>query len=189
MSLKPVIIGLLLERPLHGYELKRVLSPALSRERQLNDGVLYPVLARLAREGLIKKRVVPGQGRPDKHVFEPTPKGERWFLAWLAGDAGEADEVTYDFFIAQPFLAKCMFMDRLAPAEARHKIEAQRGSSKAKLDTFLEIRAGMIERNVDPWRIAILDLGIAQQTARLDWIERLLVERTGTATRKKKEQT
>ncbi len=55
MALRHVILGLLLERPSHPYELKRRLSPGLPRERLINEGILYPLLARLEREGLVEK--------------------------------------------------------------------------------------------------------------------------------------
>ena len=57
LSLKYAILGILIEKPMHGYELKQAVSPALSRERLMNDGVLYPLLAKMEREGLGRKKV------------------------------------------------------------------------------------------------------------------------------------
>jgi DNA-binding PadR family transcriptional regulator len=175
MSLKYAIIGLLLEAPAHGYELKRRLSPALASKGLVNDGVLYPLLAKLEKDGWLKGRLeIGGEGAAAKrgrHVFFPTKKGERAFLAWLANDADEEDEVTYDFFLGHPFLAKCMFFERLDPATRAKKLEAQARSAQAKLEAFIRIKKGMKARAVDPWRIAILELGIAQQKQKLKWLE------------------
>ncbi len=167
-----VILGFLVDEPRHGYDLKRVLSPALTRDRQLNDGVLYPLLAKLMRDGLVR-RTVERQGARARHVYAVTAKGRRHFHAWLATTVDEEDDVTYDFLVGHPFLAKCMFFARLGPAERRTKLAAQRRAALAKLGEFTAIRRGMIERRVDPFRIAVLDLGIAQQREKIRWLGRL----------------
>ena len=173
MSLKHTILGILVDGPRHGYDLKRALSPALPRQRLMNDGILYPLLARMEKEGLVRSRVEPGEGRPDRRVFEPTAVGRRLFFDWLRGPAFEEDEVTYDFFLGHPFLAKCMFFKHLSRDEVRAKLAAQAESAAAKLESFRQIREGMVERGVDPLRIAILDLGVAQQREKIRWLERL----------------
>ena len=173
MSLKNTILGILIDKPRHGYELKQALSPALPRRRLMNDGILYPLLARMEKEGLVRSRVEPGDGRPDRRVFEPTEGGRRAFFDWLRGPAFEEDEVSYDFFLGHPFLTKCMFFKHLSREEVRAKLAAQTETAAAKLDAFYRIREGMVERGVDPMRIAILDLGVAQQQEKIRWLENL----------------
>ena len=173
MSLKHTILGILVDGPRHGYDLKRALSPALPRRRLMNDGILYPLLARMEKEGLVRSRVEPGGGRPDRRVFELSDSGRRLFFDWLRGPAFEEDEVSYDFFLGHPFLTKCMFFKHLSPEEVRAKLTAQAETAAAKLQTFHEIREGMVERDVDPFRIAILDLGIDQQREKIRWLEKV----------------
>ena len=166
------ILGFLIERPMHGYALRKALSPALPRDQQLNDGVLYPLLDKLDREGLIRRKTVKADGRK-RTVCSATKKGERVFDDWLRSDAEEDDEVSYDFLVGQPFLRKCLFFDRLGQAELREKVTAQRSATRAKLDRFAEIKKGMLDRGVTPVRIRILDLGIAQHRAKLRWLSDL----------------
>ena len=68
--MKHAILGFLVDQPMHGYELKRKLSPALPRERRMNDGVLYPLLRRMEEDGLVRKRVERGEGGRDRNVFQ-----------------------------------------------------------------------------------------------------------------------
>ena len=166
-----VILGFLIDEPRHGYDLKRVLSPALGRDRQLNDGVLYPLLAKLTRDGWVRRSIEREGGRA-RHVYAATARGRREFAAWLATAVDEEDEVTYDFLVGHPFLAKCIFFARLRPAARRAKLTAQRAAAEAKLASFRSIRAGMVERRVDPFRVAVLDLGIAQQREKIRWLRR-----------------
>jgi DNA-binding PadR family transcriptional regulator len=174
--MKYSVLGFLIDQPMHGYALKRALSPALPAQQQVNDGILYPLLKRLESEGLVRKRVEPGRGSRDRHVFHPTAKGRRAFERWLAGTDDESDEVTYDFLLGHPFLTKCLFFSSLTPAQMRTKLEDQLVHCSEKLETFESIRSRMVDRDVDAYRIAVLDLGIAQQKEKERWLKRMIRE-------------
>jgi DNA-binding PadR family transcriptional regulator len=174
MNLKYVILGFLAQKPMHGYELKRTLSPAVPASQLVNDGILYPLLKRMERDGLIVGRVERAGKAPNRNVFKPTKEGRQVLADWLRSEQGEQDEVTYDFLLGHPFLAKCVFFDRLSEEEIRLKLKAQLESSAEKLAAFERIRAGMVQRGVGEYRIAVLDLGIAQQRAKLDWLKKTI---------------
>lgn len=131
------------------------------------------MLAKLEKDGLIRSKVEAGHKRPDRRILHPTAKGRRLFEQWLAGNDSEEDAVTYEFLIAHPFLIKCMFFRHLSRDRALAKLEGQKTSAAEKLAEFKRIRAGMVERKVDPFRIAILDLGMAQQREKIRWLNRL----------------
>jgi DNA-binding PadR family transcriptional regulator len=173
-AVKNAILGFLIDQPMHGYELKRKLSPALPRERQMNDGVLYPLLRRMEAEGLVRKRVERSESGRDRNVFSVTASGRREFERWLRSSDDEADEATYDFLVGHPFLTKCLFFARLGSDEVKEKLRDQLDDSTRKLETFQSIREGMVARQVDPYRIAVLDLGIAQQKERVRWLKRMV---------------
>jgi DNA-binding PadR family transcriptional regulator len=171
--MKNAILGFLIDQPMHGYALKRALSPALPRQRRVNDGVLYPLLKRMEAEGLISGRVERQEGSPDRRVFHPTQAGRRAFARWLESSVEEEDEVAYDFMLGHPFLTKCLFFRGLSPAQVAGKVSDQLEAGEAKLTDFRRIRKGMVERGVDPYRIAVLDLGIAQQRERVRWLKQM----------------
>ena len=140
--MKHAILGFLIDQPMHGYELKRALSPALPPERRVNDGVLYPLLKRMEADGLISGRVERRDGAPDRRVFHPTEAGRRAFDEWLESTVEEHDEVAYDFMLGHPFLTKCLFFSDLRPAQVADKIASQLETSEAKLADFRRIREG-----------------------------------------------
>jgi DNA-binding PadR family transcriptional regulator len=179
--MKHAILGFLVDQPMHGYELKRKLSPALPRERRMNDGVLYPLLRRMEEDGLVRKRVERGDSGRDRNVFHATARGRREFERWLRSSDDEADEATYDFLVGHPFLTKSLFFARLDANEVERKLVAQLADSTGKLQTFEEIRKGMVARDVDAYRIAVLDLGIAQQKERVRWLKRMITSRAAKA--------
>ena len=168
-----VVLGFLFERARHGYELKRTLSPALPRTKQVNDGVLYPLLRKLEEAGLIRGTMKESKAARARRVFQLTRAGKVELDAWLRDQSDEADDVSYDFMIGHPFLAKCMFFDHLDEEEINAKIEAQLEGARGKLATFERIRDGMRERSADPWRVAILELGISQQRVKIRWLRSL----------------
>jgi DNA-binding PadR family transcriptional regulator len=170
---KHAILGFLIDQPMHGYELKRALSPALPPQRRVNDGVLYPMLKRMEAEGLISGRVERREGAPDRRVFHTTAAGRRAFEEWLQSAVEEDDDVAYDFMLGHPFLTKSLFFRRLSPAQVSRKLVDQLETSEAKLADFRRIRKGMVERGVDPYRVAVLDLGIAQQREKVRWLKQM----------------
>jgi PadR family transcriptional regulator, phenolic acid-responsive transcriptional regulator len=182
---KHAILGFLIDQPMHGYALKRALSPALPRERRVNDGVLYPLLKRMEEEGLISGRVERREGAPDRRVFHPTEAGRRAFEDWLRSPVEEEDDVAYDFMLGHPFLTKCLFFGGLPRAQVLHKVADQIEKGEAKLADFRRIRKGMAERGVDPYRVAVLDLGIAQQRERVRWLKQMRNDLERSAERKK----
>lgn len=66
------VLNLLLERPFtwrHGYD--------LAKQTNLQSGSLYPILIRLAEQGLLEERWEPSEtpGRPPRHVYRLTSSG------------------------------------------------------------------------------------------------------------------
>jgi DNA-binding PadR family transcriptional regulator len=84
MSIKYAILGLLADRPLHGYELKAAYEEQLVPAAQLNYGQVYTTLERLRRDGLVAHEVVSQAERPDKKVYALTGAGRKELRAWLA---------------------------------------------------------------------------------------------------------
>ncbi|GAB3421706.1 PadR family transcriptional regulator [Flindersiella endophytica] len=80
------VLALLLERPMHPYEMSRTL-----RERnkegsiRLNYGSLYSVVEKLTQHGLIEERETIREGRrPERTVYAATPAGRAEFEDWLS---------------------------------------------------------------------------------------------------------
>jgi DNA-binding PadR family transcriptional regulator len=66
------VFKVLLERPLlwrHGYD--------LAKQTNLQSGSLYPILIRLAGQGLLEERWEPSEipGRPPRHAYRLTSSG------------------------------------------------------------------------------------------------------------------
>jgi DNA-binding PadR family transcriptional regulator len=92
MSVKHGILGLLSQRPRHGYELRSAFVALLGGEENwdVKPAQIYSTLGRLEKAGLVKTQKQ-GKGKdPEKHVFYITAAGrkelERWFAVTIPPD-------------------------------------------------------------------------------------------------------
>ena len=185
MALRHVLLGLLVDRPDHGYNLKRRLSPGLPPERLINDGVLYPLLKRLEEEGLLASRPERHAGR-GRRRFRATAQGRRAFLAWLRSDAEEDYEPTYELYVAHP-LVKLLFSDHLSDDERRTKLAHHADGVQQRLATLRRLRTMLEPGEVRPLNAAWLELEIEQQQQRLEGLRALLHKAKARTSARQKE--
>jgi DNA-binding PadR family transcriptional regulator len=163
-----------METPAHGYSIKKYLLENFSKEFGINDGQLYPALAKLEARGWIKKKVVPQRRSPAKHLYRVTREGEAAFLRWLCGEDEGDPQSRFGFFWKHEFLQRCGFFHHLEPEAVR--VQTQRkldeaGQRLADLDRLLE---RMEEKGADPYRRMIVEYGIRYERMRREWLEDLL---------------
>src|SRR5947207_2013708 len=91
--LELAILGLLKERAMHGYQLKKRLSETLGSFWQVSYGSLYPALKRLHRQGAVEMTFPMEDVGRRKNVYRITPAGEELFRELLerAGQEASAD--------------------------------------------------------------------------------------------------
>ncbi len=70
-----LLLALLAERPMHGYELAKALEARSAGALALGQGVLYPALHRLERDGLIVGTWEAPNGGPERRVYRLTLGG------------------------------------------------------------------------------------------------------------------
>jgi DNA-binding PadR family transcriptional regulator len=173
MSTKHVILGVLMQCPGHGYQIKKIFAPFISRDG-LNDGQVYPILTRLEKDGLVSKEVVQQEKTPNKHIYHITDAGREEFINWLSGPTDESDPVKYDFFMQYSFLMKCNFFEHLSRDERIQKLEAQIAAAKDKIAEYKHVREDMSEKGLSNYKLKIVDFGIETQLLKIRWVEGLL---------------
>jgi DNA-binding PadR family transcriptional regulator len=112
MSTRLIVLGLLQERPYHGYDLKRVM-----KERYMDEwanvafGSIYFALGQMATEGWIAAQPTEREGnRPSRTVYRITESGRREFLRLLR-------ECWQDDRSAQDSIRVCVFFIKQLPRE------------------------------------------------------------------------
>ncbi|NUU18732.1 helix-turn-helix transcriptional regulator [Cellulomonas humilata] len=137
-----LILGVLRNGPVHGYELKRrVQRPTL---RPLSNNSLYPLLRRFEERGAVTKQVETTEGRPARNTYAITAAGHALFhelITTLSADEAGQDE---------EFLLRVGFFDEMTPAERL----AVLGARDAALEEQLARATQLLASVQDPagWR-------------------------------------
>jgi len=83
MSVRHALLGLLEERPRHGYDLKQQYDERFASQ-PVKFGQIYTTLARLRRDGLVDISAVEAGAGPERKLYLVTPIGvadlERWLM-------------------------------------------------------------------------------------------------------------
>lgn len=162
MSHRYLILGLLAERPMTGYDIKKRVKNALSAATNASYGTLYPTLHKLLTEGAIEVQEVPQVSRPSKKVYHLAAKGRKELEEWLRQPPA-ADQVRREFLL-KLYLAKDMAAD-----DVRQLLATRRGETEATLKSLrMEMKTVMNARHA--W---VLDYALSLYQAEMDWLNQL----------------
>lgn len=142
------ILGLLRERPMHGYEIARRFAADLDLGLvlPLDMSNVYAMLKDVHEQGLIEGQRETVGLRPPRTVFHLTPEAEAQFFQWLEEPVGRLREVRSDL------LVKLYFCRAVGAACTARLLDAQVEASRAYLDRLVrlagEAAPGSFERLV-----------------------------------------
>lgn len=111
MSISPeyVLLGLLYNRPMHGYELHQTLQREFGQVWHISQSQAYNIINRLVDRSLLRAEVQPGDGIPNKHLLFITEAGRSHFLAWLTTPTPSAIQPIRTEFITRLAFARSAF--------------------------------------------------------------------------------
>ena len=76
-SSRPIILSILSKGEDYGYSIIRKVDKASDGEMAWTEGMLYPVLHRLARDGVVKSEWKSSENGPRRKYYRLTAKGRR----------------------------------------------------------------------------------------------------------------
>ncbi len=114
-----LILGLLKDKPRHGYEIKKQLKDVVSTFAVLDVESIYYTLSLLEKKGFVKKVVSSKGPRPEKFVYSLTQKGELRFTQLLTKTILTAERPNFSIDIA------LYFLPYLPPDIARHRLKGR----------------------------------------------------------------
>jgi DNA-binding PadR family transcriptional regulator len=172
------VLGLLRERPMHPYEMQRLIGERGKDELlDLKRGSLYHAVERLERAGLIESVETSREGRrPERTVYRITEAGVDQLLEWMRELLSRP---THDI---NEFVAAIAHLPHLSPEEAADRLQLRAALLKAEIaaiDTVIETMAPRLGRVV----LLESDLARALKAAEMEWITRLAADlRSGVHT-------
>ena len=86
MSVRYAILGLLAQRPRHGYELRAAFSVLVGGDENwdVKPAQIYTTLNRLEEAGLVIQQAIVKDGGPSKTIYRITDAGEQNLQEWFA---------------------------------------------------------------------------------------------------------
>jgi DNA-binding PadR family transcriptional regulator len=177
-GVKPVlelaILGLLLESPMHGYELRKRLTGLLGAFRAFSYGSLYPTLRRMQADGLIadEEGVVGPIKRRARRVYELTPLGRKRF-AELVADTGPQNYTDDGFGVHLAFFSR-------TPAEARMRILEGRRRQVEERREGLREAVGRASGSLDRYTKQLHQLGLESSEREVRWLNELIAAEQST---------
>jgi DNA-binding PadR family transcriptional regulator len=172
--LELAVLGLLKERSMHGYQLKKSLSETLGPFWQVSYGALYPALKRLKAQGAVEEVFPKATVGRRRNVYRLTEKGEALF-AGLLESAGEREPVGDD----NGFRVRLAFFRYLKPETRIGVLERRRAALMARLT---DLKQRLTERRVsDSYTLSLMRHGMDATERDISWVDHMIeAERRAT---------
>ncbi len=168
-TLELAVLGLLLESPMHGYELRKQLTVVLGWGRVLSYGSLYPALKKMLKAGWIAEVVTPAPviaSRRQRIVYAISREGEERF-ARLMSEAGPASWEDDNFDVRFAFFSRTDMEIRLRILEGR----------RSRLEERLErVQAQLLrtQRQMDRYATELQRHGLEAVELEVKWLSELI---------------
>ncbi len=166
--LELAILGLLMESPMHGYELRKRLTGLLGAFRAFSYGSLYPTLRRMQADGIIDETEAPHgvKVRRGRRVYQLTEKGRVRFDE-LVADTGPQNYTDDGFGVHLAFFSR-------TPAVARMRIlEGRRRQVEERREGLREM-VGRSNRTVDRYTRQLHELSLESSEREVRWLNELI---------------
>jgi DNA-binding PadR family transcriptional regulator len=174
------ILGLLKERSMHGYQLKKSLTETLGPLFAVSYGALYPALKRLKATGAVEEVFPKAEVRRRKNVYRLTPEGHRMFdrLVESTGERAGADD--------NGFQVRLAFFRHLAPETRLGLLERRKAALTERLGELRSRLAAYRER-VDAYTLSLMRHGMDSTERDIDWVDGMIAaERRASRPRRKR---
>jgi len=165
MSVRNALLGLLEQRPRHGYELHAAFEAVVGGEEiwDIKPAQVYTTLSRLKESGLVAEQSLEQDGGPEKRIYKITAEGRQelsdWFAAPVTG-GHQRDEFFVKLMISLAAQGvdpcKIIYTQRASLYKELHDLTIQRGAS----DPASELA-----------HIMMLDRAIMHLEADLRWLD------------------
>jgi PadR family transcriptional regulator, regulatory protein AphA len=163
LSPEHVLLGLLAERPAHGYELHQRLTADLGGLWHLSQSQVYATLKRLEARGWIAGTLHTQPNLPDRRLLRLTTEGRRRFQDWLHAPTSNSVRA-----IRVEFLTRLFFAGETDSALQLQLISEQ---AEAVVEGLRRLDAGHLRPSASVITDLAHDLRVRQLASVLPWLD------------------
>ncbi len=173
--LELAVLGLLKEKTMHGYELKKNVDEQLGHFWQFSYGSLYPTLKRLSKDGAVEMELPKGETSRRKNVYRITARGEELFTDLLEASSPDIED-------RSAFMLRFAFSRYMKPETRRRLLEGRRGYLQERL-TKMAASLKRLKDKMDAYSIELMRYGVDEAEHDIRWLDGMLeAERNGQNT-------
>ncbi|CAN5873749.1 MAG: PadR family transcriptional regulator [Actinomycetota bacterium] len=165
--LELAILGLLKERAMHGYELRKQLAHKLGFFWTVSYGALYPALRKLEKRGAVEKFFPAEQTTRRKQVYRITAGGEAEFLELLTEGAHSTWE-------EDKFPLRLAFFRYLKPETRLRLLERRKAYLEDKLDEGRRSLTQAKRGSTDSYTLSLVRHGMETTEHDISWLDTLI---------------
>ena len=171
-TLDYVILAGLIRKPRSGYDLTKWMERETSHFFAIGHSSIYPALARMEREALVRYEVVPSDQGPERKVYSITEAGREALLSWAGEPAAERQ-------VRDEQLVKALCYGFLPKERALAQLQEEKSNHEKKLAMYekferglgAELREGRISGEAYLGTLLTLRRGIGVERSYVEWCE------------------
>ena len=165
MTVRHAVLGLLAQRPRHGYELRAAFEAVAggAENWDIKPAQVYTTLTRMEKNGLVTEQSIEQEGGPEKRIYAITPEGQQTLQAWFA-------EGTLPDHQRDEFYLKLMLALISGAANPYRLIQIQRNCLYRELHAITNQRT-CADSDHELAKILLLDKAAMHLEADLRWLD------------------
>lgn len=174
MTLPFLLLGLLTDQPLSGYDLNKLFEATASHFWTAEQSQIYRALHTMVERGWVQAETIVQQGAPNKKVYHVTEAGQDALRAWLQTPFEQEPP-------RETWLGQLFFADHLADEQVRPLLHTyadylrqQLAALQTVFATLAPLRTAAPSRRLF-YRLLTLEYGIARHQFELTWIEQVIM--------------
>ena len=164
-TMDTILLGLLSRQRMHGYDLYKELArlEGVGMVWRIKQSMVYAILDKLEREGLLEGQRVQAETRPDRKEYQLTPAGIAVFLQWVSHPVQHGREMRQDF------LARLYFARFISQKAVMDLLGEQHSACKEWLEDFDAAYSKLNDEQT--FEKLVLQFRIQQTDAMLKWLD------------------
>ena len=163
VSLRHFILGLLIQRPMSGYDIKHMLKSLSWLIGEPSFGSLYPALKALERDGFVTMELERRTNKLSRKLYNITEAGIQTLEEWISQPAGPNAPL-------KAFVMRLILAENLSPSALITQLY-QRRAQIAVHRTALEETTGQTDNGAGSIQRLALEYGLALANAELAWLD------------------
>ncbi|MEQ8672151.1 MAG: helix-turn-helix transcriptional regulator [Aggregatilineales bacterium] len=175
MSLPHLILGLLSDQPMSGYDLNKAFHQSVQHFWTVDQSQIYRALYKLHEQGNVDVELIEQSDNPDKKVYHVTKAGEMMLEDWLKTPLAEPP-------VREGWLGQIHFADHIDDETLIENLLCYRQEMNDRYQVLSALRerilanVGDVEKIPRRYRLRLLtlDYGIEVHKFHLGWFDRAI---------------